>query len=79
MKKLICAIAIMAFCSTVSFGQDSTKVKPANKNPTTVKPMMGGTGKAFYYACPGTCGKTNTQPGNCPKCGKSMTPIRRTQ
>lgn len=78
MKKLLVAIALMAFGTTVSFAQNAPTTtakpkttkkakKPANKAATAAKTM---------YECPMKCEPATDHAGKCGKCKMDLVAVK---
>lgn len=77
MKKILVAIALMAFGTTVSFAQNA----PAAGTTKTVKQKKKGKkdkvkAAKMTYECPMKCEPASDHAGKCGKCGMDLVAVK---
>ncbi len=65
MKTIIMAIAVLLAANTASFAQGKTTKAPKHKTSTATK-----------YTCEMHPDVVKSKPGNCPKCGMTLTKMK---
>ena len=76
MKKLVLAIALMAFGASVSFAQnaptgETVKTKTSKKAKKPAAKMA-----ATMYECPMKCTPASDHAGKCPKCNMDLVAVK---